>query len=394
MIRRVLILHNQYRSDAPSGENRVVDQDIRDLIAAGVEVSAHLPSSDSLIGANLRARATTAFSLAHNKAAAATVSNLLARSAYDIVHLHNPYPLLTTSVIRAAADRGVAVVQTVHNYRHGCMRGDHFRDGRICVDCTQGGSDLPGVVHGCYRGSRPQSALLAVARRRSAADWALVDGYIVLHDFMRNYLRTSLGIDAARVYVRPTAAPPGDVVPPDAPRSGVAYLGRLVEEKGVLELLAAWKSDGPHRSESLVLAGDGPLRRAVVEAAAEDPTITYLGVLDGPDTHKLMRSVRAVAVPSRWYEGFPRVVAEAFAVGTPVLASNVGGLPDVVPGNCGWIAAPTRLGLVEGLSRVLSADIGAYSSACRAHHAQALTPDAGIRALTAIYEDVLSRRAA
>ena len=78
-----------------------------------------------------------------------------------MLHLHNPYPLLSPWVVRTAHRHGVPVVQTVHNYRQVCSSGLYFRDGVICQDCRGRALGVPAIVHRCYRGSRAQSALMA-----------------------------------------------------------------------------------------------------------------------------------------------------------------------------------------------------------------------------------------
>ena len=81
-------------------------------------------------------------------------------------------------------------------------------------------------------------------------------------------------------------------------------------------------------SSSSWCAGDGPERRGLEEKAGQ--RVTFLGSVDAEAAHELLRSARALVVPSRWYEAQPRVILEAFAAGVPVLASRIGALPELV----------------------------------------------------------------
>jgi glycosyltransferase involved in cell wall biosynthesis len=114
------------------------------------------------------------------------------------------------------------------------------------------------------------------------------------------------------------------------------FVGRLSPEKGVHTLLSAWERAGA--GGRLKIAGDGPLAMDLKAAALRTPSIEWLGQRSNAEVRGLMSSAMAVIVPSEWYEGFPCVVSEAYAEGTPVLASNIGALAELVsPGKTGLL---------------------------------------------------------
>jgi glycosyltransferase involved in cell wall biosynthesis len=319
---KVVVAHNRYVSAVPSGENMVVDADIAMLREAGVEVIPFIKDSDSLssVGAKLKAATGPVWAPAVRE-----LGDLLDREKPDVLHLHNVYPLISPWAVRTAKARGVAVVQTMHNYRHQCVAGQHLREGKICEDCTPTGLGLAAVRHACYRGSRVQSAAMVTGRAVHRSTWKMVDRYFVLSPFMADRL-AAMGIDKARIVERPTSCPdPGPPLPPTGQR--LLFVGRLEEAKGVPMLLEAWAASGAaERGWSLAFAGAGPLSNSVSEAANLDPSLRHLGQLSKAQlVSEYERSV-GVLIPSTWFEGFPVVLAEAASHGRAVIASDIGSL--------------------------------------------------------------------
>lgn len=359
---RVLVVHNRYVSTVPSGENAAVDDEIAALREAGVEVVTHVRSSDEIT------RVTPALAVRpiRSREDARAVAGRLA--GVDVLHLHNPYPLISPEVVRVAKRAGVPVVQTVHNYRHGCVAGSHFRDGHVCEDCFGTRTRWPGVAHGCYRGSRAQSVVLTAAELVHSGTWRSVDRYLALTAFAKAKL-VEAGLPADRVVVRPTSRPdPGEPTPPG---EGLLFVGRLDEEKGAPLLYAAWERAGVPLT--VVGAGTYPPPPGVRHLGAQPPEVVAAE----------MERCAAVVVPSVVYEGYPRVVVEAFARGRPVVATNVGPLPGIVTPDRGWLADPAPESLAATLSAVTpDPDRGA---AARAHYLAELTPQIAMTRLLDVY---------
>ncbi|GAB3993786.1 hypothetical protein GCM10029992_06370 [Glycomyces albus] len=141
---KIVIAHNRYSSAQPSGENTIVDYEIGALREAGVEVVPFLRSSDEIASLPAHRKAALAVSPIHAASAQRDLAALIERERPDLLHLHNPYPLLSPSVVRTAHRHGVKVVQTIHNYRHDCVNGLYFRDGHDCTDCHGKRWNAPG----------------------------------------------------------------------------------------------------------------------------------------------------------------------------------------------------------------------------------------------------------
>ena len=172
---KVVIAHNRYVSANPSGENTVVDAEMVLLAEAGF-VLLFVRSSDEIAHLPPVRKAMLPVSPIYARPAQRESGALLARERPDVLHLHNPYLLLSPWVVRTAHAHRV-VVQTVHNFRHVCVAGVYFRDGHPCHDCLGKAVLYPAVQHACYRGSRAQSAVTATSLTAHRGTWRSVDRY-------------------------------------------------------------------------------------------------------------------------------------------------------------------------------------------------------------------------
>ncbi len=388
---RVLVAHNRYRSSAPSGENETVDAEVALLREGGHEVVTMVTDSDDLrpgAAGLLRAAPGPVYS----PSGVRRFRRLVHDHRPDVVHLHNVYPLISPWVVRVAERAGVPVVQTVHNYRHGCVNGLHLRDGRTCTDCLGTRLGLPAVRHGCYRGSRAQTVPMSVGQVVHRTTWR--DGvarYLALTPFMADLL-ASTGVPRERIAVRPTWVPdPGDPTPPGRT---VLYVGRLDEAKGIDRLLDAWSAAagrGALAGRRLVVAGDGPMADRVSEAAATDPTVQWLGQVPRDEVGRAIAESAYVVVPSRVFEGYPLVVAEAFARGRPVLTCAGGSVGTVVDDATGWVVDQGADGLGRALTTITDEHVVSRSGSARARYLAESSPEQALRSLTETYRQVIGR---
>ena len=158
----VLVVHNRYSSAQPSGENKVVDQEVGLLREAGHRVEVFERRSDDIAARSLLAKAAVPLPGAVNRAVRAELANRLRTAGPDVVHVHNVFPLLSPAVLAACADAGVPAVATLHNYTQVCPPG---RCAGMAGPPPSASSavPLPAVRHGCYL-----LLGLADARARSA----------------------------------------------------------------------------------------------------------------------------------------------------------------------------------------------------------------------------------
>jgi glycosyltransferase involved in cell wall biosynthesis len=259
---------------------------------------------------------------------------VIADFAPAVVHIHNFFPLLSPSVYDACRAAGVAVVQTLHNYRTICPGANLLRDGHICEDCI-GASPYRAAVHGCYRGSHIGS--LAVARmvdlHRRRGTWShKVDRFIAQSAFSKSRF-VAAGFPADRIVVKPNFTHDRRVGP-SRPREGALYAGRLSVEKGIATLLRGWETlDVPLR-----VVGDGPLRPLVDSAVGS--RILALGWKTPSEVAEEMARAAFLVVPSQ-SETFGMVIIEALAQGLPAVASRIPALEEIIThGENGLLFAP------------------------------------------------------
>lgn len=383
---RILILHSRYLSGDVSGENRVVRDEARVLSEAGHDVLLR-EATPSVSG--LRAQASTAATSIWATRVAAEVTTTVRRRGVDVVHVHNLFPELSPLVLKAARRGGAAVVMTLHNFRLMCLPATLQRDGRTCELCV-GRLPLQGVRHGCYRGSKVGSAVLATsfAVHRAIGSFDAVDRFLAVSGYVRER-HIEAGLDPARIGVKENFVWP-QLVRRSA-EGPFLFLGRLTVEKGLDTLFDAWRA-APDLGELLV-AGDGPELERLRSAAPVG--VRVIGAVPADQVPDMVAGARAVLVPSVWPEpAVPRAVLEAYASRVGVVASAVGGMREGVrEGETGYLVPPGDVGAwVEALRRLRregEADRlgdGGYTS-----WRERYGPDAGLRALEAVYAEVTAR---
>ncbi|HIZ49409.1 MAG TPA: glycosyltransferase [Candidatus Gemmiger excrementavium] len=381
---KILLIHCHYR--LPGGEDAVFAAERALLERHGHTVVVYERSNEE--AAHGFARLLLPLRAVWNFSAARAVRELIRREQPDAVHIHNTLLLLSPAVVRAAKQGGVPVVQSLHNFRLFCPNGILLRGGQVCEDCPHSGL-FCAVRHRCYRGSLAQTAVvaLAYALHRRLGTWRGVT-MVALTDFDRQklleYNRLRPTFDAERLVVKPNpvALPDTEPLPWEQRKNQMVFAGRLEELKGLPTVLKAWALLGDAAPELLV-AGEGPLGDWARQHAG--PRVRLLGQLPPAELHRLMGESRAVLAASLCFESFALVPAEAHALGTPVLASDLGNVgASVRPGIDGLRFAPGDAAALAGAVKALGAmrfDCTAIAAAAR----RAYREEENYRALLRLY---------
>ena len=325
---KILLVHDHYRSSAPSGEDQVFRNELTLLKKHGVDVTTFERFNDDINDSSRIKRLKLARDTAWSPTTYQDLSELVSEIRPDIAHFHNTFPLISPSAYLACREYGVPVVQTLHNFRLICPGALLIRDGRPCEDCV-GTNLLPALRYRCYRGSLPATGALVwmlMRNRWHGTYTTLVNRYIALTEFAAGRLIAG-GLPRDRMSVKPNFSP--NISAPGTGDGGyVVYVGRLSEEKGVRTLLTAWKLVA---GIPLKIMGDGPLRKELELRDMRDHiSVEFLGFCDRPTIVDIVGRATFQIIPSEWYEGFPMVVVEAYACGTPVVASRIGSLDEIV----------------------------------------------------------------
>lgn len=391
---RVLVVHNRYRSALPSGEDRVVDQEMSLLAEAGHHVASFEKHSDDIASMSVVDRILVPFQVPWNAVVRTELRESLQSERPDIVHIHNTFPLLSPSVLAACSDLGVPVVATLHNYLLVCPIGTLMRGGVVCADCV-GRIPLPAIRHGCYRDSRLATIPMIVNMLANRGRWlSHVERFFCVSNAQRKILAEA-GIPTQRLAVKHHF-----VADPGIRRVGtgehVLYLGRMTEDKGILLLLAAWELLDAEGGVGvpLVLAGDGPLGGEVRRWAASRRDVRYVGLQSKTECRALTARAAAVVAPSKARETFGLVLVEAMASAVPVVAACHGGFTELVQHQeTGMLHRPgDAVSLADCLRGVLidSSQNLAMGAAARKTYEARFTPAAGLAALVAGYEAAMA----
>jgi glycosyltransferase involved in cell wall biosynthesis len=398
---KVMLVHSRYRSAAPSGENRVVDTEAAALVGLGHDVVRFERRSDEIATWSRARQAALPALVVWNPAVRRDLVSALRAYRPDVVHVHNTFPLLSAAVLYACREAAVPVVATIHNYKLACASGDFFRAGTVCHDCAVG-VPVPAVRHGCYRDSRAATAPVALASVAHRKAWrSLVAAYIFISASQRDLL-SGYGFPPDRTFVRHNMVPavsPALDAPPQR-QDTVVYAGRLDAAKGLHVLMAGWDryreiSASPRLR--LVIAGAGPLDRAVTAWASAQPDVHLAGQLDAAACARVMATARAVILPSAWEETFGLAAVEAMALGVPPVAAGHGSFTELI--SDGLDGALFRPGDPEALAWMLAdVDIhperyAEYGRQARKTYEQRFDPADSLRKLLQIYDYAMANPA-
>jgi glycosyltransferase involved in cell wall biosynthesis len=211
-----------------------------------------------------------------------------------------------------------------------CPAATLFRNGKVYEECV-GGSFWPSVKYGCYHDSRPTTAVVALmlTSHQLRGTWKReVSCYVALTEFSRDKLIEG-GLPAKKIFVKPNF-----VDPDPRARTGdgdyALFVGRLSPEKRVSTVLAAWKK--LPLSIPIKVIGGGPDRPQLEAQAVKDglSNVQFLGQVPRDQTLAAINKARFLVFSSEWYENFQVTIAEAFACCTPVIASHMGAMKEIV----------------------------------------------------------------
>lgn len=381
---RVLVLHNYYQQSG--GEDRVFESETALLEAQGHEVIRVVGSNAEITG---QSPIKVLCNALWNRSVADELRRLIKDHRPDIAHVHNVFSVLSPAVYHVLHNAGIPVVQTLHNYRLACPNARFMREGLDCTLCRGQTLAWPAIRYRCYQASFLSSIGMAatLTLHRLMKTWTrCVDLYMAPSNFVKHQMMAS-GLPASRIIMKPHfIADPGETSRQD--RSYALFLGRLEQEKGILELINAWRH---LPGFPLHIAGDGPLR-SIIENKLKDPAlghVSLLGWMPRPEIETQLSHARFVVVPSLWKECFGLSAIEAFSYGIPVLASPNGSLPEIVQNRQnGFIVDPNNVSELVSRARSLYEDTPLWTKmaeGARKDYLSLYSPMIGYKALMDAY---------
>ncbi|PTX21366.1 glycosyltransferase involved in cell wall biosynthesis [Pontibacter mucosus] len=385
---RILQIHNFYKQ--AGGEDTVFEQEAQLLRAHGHTVEQLTFSNNNVT--SIKDKLQAALGVVYNPQSAGIISKSIKRFKPDVVHVHNFFPLVSPGVFWVCRKYKVPVVMTLHNYRLLCPSAVLYYDGQVQLENVQQRFPLKPILKGVYRGSKVETAsvVLATGVHKLLGTWrgkvnkfiALTPGAAAL------FQNSSLHLRPEQLSIKPNfTADPG--LGAATREDYFLYLGRLTEEKGIRTLLKAHTL----KPFPLRIIGTGPLQALVEAYAAKHPAVEYMGFRPREEAMEQLKKARALIFPSEWLETFGMTAVEAFATGTPVIASKIGGGAHLVqhqhngmhytPGDAQELVRQVELlQQLPDLARALGQN-------ARNDYEQLYTPDINCQMLVSIYEDAI-----
>ncbi|MCE2831143.1 MAG: glycosyltransferase family 4 protein [Oxalobacteraceae bacterium] len=355
---RILVAHNAYLYRG--GEDTVVESEIALLQRHGHEVMLYRRDNTEL---DTLPRWQAAMDSVWSKRTVMEVGRLLESFQPHLIHAHNTFPLISPSLYGVAEEFGIPVVQTLHN-------------------------SWRAVLHRCYRGSLAQSAVRAgmASGHRMLGTWRnRVRRYIVLNKMCREIFIRG-GLPPEKLSIKPNFVEAAGA-PDEHTRRGGLFIGRLAAEKGLLTLAQAIRQKPVTR---IAVCGSGPLQATVEQSEGLD----YIGFLQGEALRNRISNAEFLVMPSTGIESFGLAAIEAFACGTPVIASRHGGLREIVEhGHNGLLVTPGSADeLADAIAYAVSNPMQMRSMGLEAYqtYLARYTPERNYTTLLDIYHQALT----
>ncbi len=362
-MKRLLAINNYHYQRGGSemvffAHNRLLEEAGWEVVPFSMQHPLNLPSrwssyfvenSDLEEDAPLFHKARRAGRLIYSLEARRNLQRLLEQISPDLCHLHNIYHHISPSILPLLKGRGIPLVLTLHDLKLACPAYSMMNGGEICERC-KGGRLHNLVLHRCIKNSLPFSCIVLAERllhNLLGSYRKYIDRFVVPSRFLLEKL-VEWGWERRRFTLIPNFIDPGRLSPRFHPGDRFVYFGRLSHEKGVAILLEAAARSG----SSLTIIGTGPEEEALRALAGKrNVAAKFMGHLSGPELQAAVGAARAVVVPSTCYENAPLTVLESYALGKPVIASAIGGIPELVRDDTG---ATFTAGAVEELADLLA----------------------------------------
>ena len=345
---RILMVHNYYQRRG--GEDESTKCELRLLRKRGHDVRLYSRHNDEIKTFSLLRKGLLFFEPTWSWKSHQEMKSVIREFKPEVVHFQNFFPLISPSAYYACAESDVPVIQTLRNYRLLCPIGSFSRNGRVCEECLMH-SLWRGIRYGCYHDSRIQTASIALMLgvHRLLNTWQeRVDAFIALTEFSsRKFIEG--GLPASKLFIRPNFLDRDPGIGEEL-RDYALFVGRLSEEKGLTTLLEAWRG---LPKVPLKIIGDGPLRPQLEGFVRQHALmqVELIGFVHQDVVLAYLKRASFLVMPSVWYETFGRTIIEAYATGTPVLASRLGAMAEIV--ETGW----TGLHFTPGNSEDLAAKV-------------------------------------
>lgn len=322
---KVLICHNYY--NYKGGEEYVVENDIKLLEENGFEVIKYLKENQNnfITFINFFFSLKTYFE----------IKNIIKKEKPDVAHIHNIFPSISPSIYYILKKYNIPIVQTIHNYRFYCSNGLSLKNGKVCNKCEV--FSIKNIFNICRKDKKLYDFLLGINifLMRLFKVFDKVDYFLAPSLFIKEKMVNS-GIREKKIIIKRNFLESNlaaDYNKKDASSNNYfVFVGRFSKEKGVLSLIRVFKDLS---KINLKILGDGPLRNDIINFIKVNDlkNIELLGYIDGSSKYKILENATATIIPSVCYENCPITLIESLALGTPIIANDIGAIPEFIKDN-------------------------------------------------------------
>lgn len=256
------------------------------------------------------------------------LARLLDDIAPDVCHLHNIYHHISPSILGLLREKEIPSVLTLHDLKIACPAYQMLTSNGICERCRKGHT-FNVIRNRCIKNSYALSSVVFaenILHRLLKSYENNVSRFVVPSRF---YLKkfAEWGWDQAQFTYIPNFIDSHMFTPHFEPGDDFVYFGRLSREKGVSTLIRA----AAKARIRLKIIGTGPEEFSLKQLAADlDAQVVFTGHITGAALHEAIQSSKAVVLPSEWFENAPLSILESYALGKPVIAASIGGIPELI----------------------------------------------------------------
>lgn len=320
-----LQIHNDYL--IPGGETKSVKL-IADIMEKnGINVIRYYKNNNELENGGIVSKVKIGAKSLYNRETISEISKIISENNIDFALVHNTSPIISNSIYKVLYSNKIKVFKYLQNYNLLCLNGALDKN-EECYKCKQ--CNLIGIKNKCYKSNYIYSLQKYISKKHFSKNYIdKIDKYIAISEFVKDK-HVEYGIIKNKI----------DVIYHfceniyennnyDCNGTYYLYMGRLSTEKGIFTLIKAFEK---LPEKKLKIMGTGEIEAEIIRYISENSltNIELIGFKEGEEKNSIIRNARALIVPSEWDEPFGRIVIESFQYGVPVIASNRGGLPELL----------------------------------------------------------------
>ena len=315
----------------------------------------------------------------------------------DLIHIHSFGGVISNSLLSVLKKKKIPSILTVHDYKLICPVSSCLSNNKVCTTCAEEKNAKNVLYKKCNRNSYAYSAV-------NYLDYTISNNFYDQKEIINHFVFVSqFSYDLHRKFL-PQLEEKHSIIPNFfevksthnySKEPYLLYIGRLSEEKGILQFTKVF-TENKNLALKLLIAGEGNLKGELINLAASDERIKLIGFIQGAQKEEVIGKSQFVVLPSQWYENNPISLIESQSLKTPIIGTNIGGIPEIIKdGKNGFLFEPfSDFAIDSVLKKVLTLSNSEYnflSDASIEKYNKDYTPSVFLRNTLNLYERILSK---